>query len=277
MKYHNKGRRDKQKIHNSKLINECVSDIVNDYYFYNVEDKEFFPITSIKTLITLILRQLNGNSIYSYKKEECKNILINEYFTYDFFLELMKEYAAYQLNTSADLKQRRYIKCYEMKNLIESLFNIELDDKEIGMYQEYKLECTCGTIAEYDDTDYIKEKKIIVNHNTNKEEFVKIKYITHKYKCPTCGKECYTHRGTNIPYGNLANSYIRRLRADIHNKMNLLYRTHNEKSAFYKELSSYLGINSSETHISMLTEEQLNKTLDFVNKKQEESKIALNV
>lgn len=267
MKYHNHGKRDKQKIQSKKIISQSIQEIVHDAYFYNVEDKDFYSPNKLNTLITLIKRNLSYEDIPTNKINECKKYIQTYCLSKDFFTNLMKEYANHQLNNSTNQLNRKYIKCYEMKNLIEILFSIQLDESEIGIYQEYQVKCVCGSIAIYDDTDYMKEKIYSVNNGLGINEFKKMKYITHKYICPNCHRECYTHRGTNIPFGDLADPYIRSLRALIHKEINHRCHSSYEIASLYKELSTYLQIETNDMHISQLNESQLKQVLYFLKNK----------
>jgi zinc-finger-containing domain len=107
--------------------------------------------------------------------------------------------------------------------------------------------------------DHCKSKTVA--HKSNAEiygqEFGKWPYIWH---CESCNASVGCHPGTNIPLGRMADRHTRRLRHDVHEIFDRLWKErYMSREKAYQWLAFELGIELEQCHIAWLSKEQLKK------------------
>ena len=121
---------------------------------------------------------------------------------------------------------------------------------------------------------------------------MKMKYDPKPTKCNLCGgkviynqaskeksvsgfvyycTECHAWVGTyphdkEIAYGPLANFETRKMRAEIHDWFDKLWKNHNERQAMYQKLANELGIPVDECHFGQLSDDDLQRAYTIVKK-----------
>lgn len=96
------------------------------------------------------------------------------------------------------------------------------------------------------------------------------------YYCKDCKAAVGCHPGTEIPLGRMADRRIRKLRANTHKVFDQLWKSGAmSRSKAYQWLAGSLQINVDDCHISWLSEQQLNFTIEAASKYYEENSEAL--
>jgi len=82
------------------------------------------------------------------------------------------------------------------------------------------------------------------------------------YYCDDCGAIVGCHSNTYTPLGYMASSYVRRLRAKLHKVFDPIWQLrYLSRSQAYDWLASQLCIETSNCHISQMTQSQLEQSL----------------
>lgn len=77
------------------------------------------------------------------------------------------------------------------------------------------------------------------------------------YLCLNCNASVGVHRGTNEPLGTLANSILRRKRAQAHTAFDTWWKSrHISRDAAYRWLARQMGIPPKQAHIALFEAEQ---------------------
>jgi hypothetical protein len=86
------------------------------------------------------------------------------------------------------------------------------------------------------------------------------------YICNDCGASCGCHPNTDIPLGRMADRETRQLRVQAHTAFDPLWKNgYMTRTKAYNWLAGQLGIEVSESHISWLSKEQLEKVIETCN------------
>ena len=87
------------------------------------------------------------------------------------------------------------------------------------------------------------------------------------YYCAPCRAWVGVHKGTDIALGRLANGELRKLKIEVHNNLDILWkpeqRTMTRKQA-YRWLADKMGLPIEETHIGMFSEDQCKEAIKFL-------------
>lgn len=124
------------------------------------------------------------------------------------------------------------------------------------------------------ESDDIEESGEELEENKSKpqlgatEEFKNKSFVYRtytKYVCPKCGNWCYTHVGTNIPFGTPSNAETRRLRSIIHKEMTNLYYSRASRRMMYNLLAKELGIDVRDMHIGILDYDECRQAIKWIH------------
>jgi hypothetical protein len=111
-----------------------------------------------------------------------------------------------------------------------------------GVIQHYNLRKNC---------QYCHSNNIKIMTQT---EFYGREYNGAKmYVCQKCGARAGCHKGTEIPLGCLADDELRKLRKEIHDIIDTMWKTREERTILYKKLSEKYG---DKFHVGFLKNEQ---------------------
>lgn len=104
------------------------------------------------------------------------------------------------------------------------------------------------------------------DYSTSKEFYGTDYNGTNVYHCDSCDSRVGTHRGTNKPFGTMANSNLRKLRKECHNLIDPFWKSGRYKrKVVYKRLSNIMGKDNA--HIGGFDEEDCLKLIDYFKNK----------
>ena len=262
MRNHNRNseRRTERNLNRMNMVN-AVKFLVSELYFKNVKDKTDYTNENIDKIATLLVRELGTDISLSGDKKKDAYYVYENYIDQDVLNRIAFEYSSARISNKYD--SRAIVGCVNLKNLIENVFDIELDDEKCGLKFTYDVYCSCGAKTIYSDnartfgydTPVVEDYENIMRSNAKKMD----KYgswTCGQYKCPVCGNVCFTHMGTNTPYGVPADSKTRKLRNEIHCLIEERYRDGAGKHALYLEMARAFDIPVEDMHIGLLSYEE---------------------
>ena len=142
-------------------------------------------------------------------------------------------------------KSKAYVKINHIADMVEILFDIEIDRDKAGYHLKQYVYCTCGNRANYIDS---------------KEIFKRPRGMI--YYCSKCGAYVGVHEGTNIPMGTLVDKETKKKRIAAHEA--LKRRFGNDTHAAYKWMRKVMKLSAEEAHIGKFNKQQCEMLLAYI-------------
>lgn len=90
------------------------------------------------------------------------------------------------------------------------------------------------------------------------------------YQCQNCNARVGCHKGTNQPYGNVANEVLRLKRIETHQVFDSFWKQrHMSRTAAYKWLAKKMNLTAETAHIGGFEMDQCQKVIDLCRKEKE--------
>ena len=176
-----------------------------------------------------------------YETEEEAEGALSEYLTQEPVESIIKR--KLKEETKYDSDPAIAVKWAAITEGIEDVFGFEMDRKNIGLYKDITVECSCGGVCRLKRD--VRKNRII-------------------WLCPECGARIGVHKGTNIPLGAPAIGETSRLRIEVHREIERLVASGLSKSSVYRILQRKMGLSEQATHAGKFNAEQCRQAMDLL-------------
>ncbi len=273
MKHHNRnGSRNHERYKEKKAVIAVVERLLSDLFFYNIPHKSEFYVEMNRKLKTQVVRSCGDDIDLSGDMNRDMRMLKDKYFDKQFLEGVVNSYGQTRIKDKYDSKH--IVECTNLKRFIEKLFDVKLDLAACGLDFDYDVYCPCGekTIYREDarvfNSDIFEDGRYAHMYRSNRRKYDTYgEWTAGEYKCPACGKRCFTHMGTKIPYGMPADRRTRSERNKIHALIDELCDSRERRRSLYIELAYTLGISVKDMHVGNLDYDDCQKVVDYINER----------
>ena len=190
-------------------------------------------------------RRSKGLPEFSYKMNPGKaRRLVERQLTVETATALLKANFYHQIKyRKNETMEKTLVRCAHIQKDIEWAFGFCIDPYKTGIYRRSEVTCPCGCKAE-----------------------LQLSIYGAYWLCPECGASVGCHYGTNIPYGNLADSRTRKSRIEAHEAFDdFCIKTNKTTTQAYHWLSEKMKIPERKVHFGKFSEEECRRAITLMH------------